>query len=60
MRRTKAPLKSSNPPNLRDSRKTSSGNCSRYKRPITTLAHTGSSPLISDTRAYSSGTIGKG
>jgi hypothetical protein len=60
MRRTNAPLKSSNPPNLRDSRTTTSGSCSRYRRPITTLAHTGSSPLSNDVKAYSSGTIGKG
>jgi len=60
MRRTKAHLKSSNPPNPRESRKTTSGSCSRYRRPITTLTHTGSRPLSSDVKAYSSGTTGKG
>jgi hypothetical protein len=49
-----------NPLDIRDSRNTMSVDCSKYKRPITTLAHTGSSSLISDSKAYSSGTIGKG
>jgi len=39
MRRTKALLKSSNPPNLRESRKTSNGSYTRYKKLITTLNH---------------------
>jgi len=60
MRRTKTPLKSSNPQNLRESRKTTSGSCNKYRRPITTLVHTGPRPLSSDVKAYFSETIGKG